>query len=112
MGQGVVYSESELCIARNAMLQYTEFLVRKMEQYDNILQAVMSCEMESAQIRSGLISFASRVRPLATEAYNIVSVDVNRVIGEMVAQVRGEDTFKYPETMMDQIRAILKSFLF
>lgn len=110
MAKDVIYSESELNMAKNELSKYASYLSRQMEQFDKILQGVQNCAVDG-QIKLGLAVFAGQVRPLAGKVNEIVDEKAANVVKKAISDVKAADTFRYPDSFMNQIIAVLRAFL-
>lgn len=112
MARDVVYSESELCVAKNVLLSYADYLARQMEAFNKELGNIQGKVIDDKLICAGISNLSFRVKPLAKNVYETVNRDVCQVVDNAMSEVsKAADAFKYPASLLDTISSLLAAFL-
>lgn len=112
MAQDVVYSESELCMAKNNLLSYADYMVRQMDAFQKALSDIQAGAIQDKLICAGISGLSFRVKPLAKNVFRVVDQDVCKAVDNAISEVStAADAFKYPASLLDTISSLLSAFL-
>lgn len=108
---GVICVEDEIKSACNKLINYIDYLERKKNDFTTILAAVQQCGIKDDLISSRLSEIAELTSIPSKTVSLSMEYSAKPTISSFVNELSKADDFKYPESFLDDIRAILKQFL-
>lgn len=109
MDQNVYCSENELKKASNQIINYITFVNRKYSEFTGILSEFDKAFSDVA-VNTEIAMLVEDITP-HIYMLNDRSDDIKKAINTYVTEIEAADTFDYPATKMDGLRAILSQFI-
>jgi hypothetical protein len=110
MAESVVIHESDLLIYKNQLLRYSEFLSEKSQEFRSILMDAKEVAFVDLQLCARLLILLEAAMPQFRKVDQAVSGDLQTIIQQTVNELDRADSFHYPESILDRIRALLSVF--
>ncbi len=109
MDKSVYVSEAEFLKSVNVMDSYTDFLIRKMEEYFQILSSIQEngiCDNLACANISDLSDEVSKLLPLLKKT----QISLSNYVTCGMNCFSEADNFKYPYNIIDKISSIINLF--
>lgn len=110
MAESVVINESEILSYRNKLLNYADFLSRKYVEFATIFSDVQNTAFIDEEVCTKMTALAEETKPLFAALEHTVGEDLHREITKMLNEAESSDTFRYPASILDAVKNILRAF--